>query len=128
MMRKGIKADSRFSFGEVFFDGSFEKPLTREAAGGLFDAFEAVRLAPSAVNKQPWRVVLCKDKAHFYEKRSVGYDNGTWDIQKIDMGIALSHFELALNELGLNAGFEISDPGIVVEDDTVYIASYKIGG
>ncbi|MBR6050511.1 MAG: nitroreductase [Clostridia bacterium] len=128
MMRKGIKADSRLSFCEVFFDGSFEKPLTEEAAGKLVGAFEAVRLAPSAVNKQPWRIVLCGGKAHFYEKRSRGFDDGEWDIQKIDMGIALSHFELALNELGLNAGFEISDPGIVVEDDTVYIASYKIGG
>ena len=125
MMRKGIKADDRFAFGEVFFDGAFDKPLTREAAGALVDALEAVRLAPSAVNKQPWRVVLSGDKAHFYEKRSRGYDDGAWDIQKIDMGIALCHFELAANELGIKTAFEISDPGIVLPADTAYIASFR---
>ena len=125
MMRKGIKADSRFDFDKVFFDGSFEKPLTTEAAGKLSDAFEAVRLAPSAVNKQPWRAVLCGNKAHFYEKRSIGYDDGTFDIQKIDIGIALCHFELAAKELGLNIWFEIADPGITTPADTAYIASFK---
>lgn len=124
MMRKGIKADSRAAFGEVFFDGSFEKPLTAEVAGELTDALEAVRLAPSAVNKQPWRVVLCDHKVLFYEKQSRGYDEGAWDIQKIDMGIALCHFELAARELGVKAEFEISDPGIAAPVDTVYIASF----
>ena len=27
MMRKGVKADTRLGFAELFFDGSFEKPL-----------------------------------------------------------------------------------------------------
>lgn len=125
MMRKGIKADSRVAFGEVFFDGSFDKPLMAKSAGALADALEAVRLAPSAVNKQPWRVVLCGDRAHFYEKRSGGYASGAWDIQKIDMGIALCHFELAAKELGVKAGFEIADPGLETPADTVYIASFR---
>ncbi len=125
MMRKGIKADSRLAFGEAFFDGSFDKPLTTESAGAIAGALEAVRLAPSAVNKQPWRVVLCGNSAHFYEKKSRGYDDGAWDIQKIDMGIALCHFDAAANELGIGTAFEISDPGIDAPDDTVYIASFK---
>ena len=124
MMRKGIKADGRAAFGEVFFDGSFEKPLTVESAGRLADGFEAVRLAPSAVNKQPWRVLLCGDKAHFYEKRSRGYGDGAWDIQKIDMGIALCHFELGAKEAGVKTVFEISDPGVDAPEDTAYIASF----
>ena len=124
MMRKGVKADSRLDFGSVFFENSFEKPLTIAAAGKLADVLDAVRLAPSAVNKQPWRVVVCGDKVHFYEKRSRGYDNGSWDIQKIDMGIALCHFELGANELGLRVSFEIADPGISVADDVRYIASF----
>ena len=125
IMRKGIKADDRFAFGEVFFDGAFDKPLTREAAGALVDALEAVRLAPSAVNKQPWRIVLSGNKAHFYEKRSRGYNDGEWDIQKIDMGIALCHFEVAAKENGIRAVFDIADPGIAAAEDTVYIASFK---
>ncbi len=125
VMRKGVKADARLSFGELFFDGAFEKPLSKEAAGALAQALEAVRLAPSAVNKQPWRVVLRGDEAHFYEKRSGGYDKGAWDIQKIDMGIALCHFEVAAKELGKHPVFEISDPGIAAPSNTVYIASFQ---
>lgn len=126
VMRKGVKADSRFEFGELFFDGSFDKPLTREAAGRLAEVLEAVRLAPSAVNKQPWRVVLCGEKAHFYEKQSRGYDSGGWDIQKIDMGIALCHFELAAQALGLTASFEIADPKISSADGAGYIGSFAV--
>ena len=124
VMRKGVRADSRFAFGELFFDGSFDKPLTPEAAGALADVLEAVRLAPSAVNKQPWRVVLQGEKAHFYEKQSRGYDSGGWDIQKIDLGIALCHFELAAKALGLTPSFEIADPGLSFPDDTRYIGSF----
>ena len=124
LMRKGIKADGRLAFGDLFFDGSFDKPLTAETAGALARVFEAVRLAPSAVNKQPWRAVLSGNKVHFYEKRSGGYDNGVWDIQKIDMGIALCHFELAVNELGIKTEFEISDPGFDAKN-AVYTASFR---
>ncbi len=129
MMRKGVKADSRLPFGELFFDGSFDAPLTPEAAGALSDVLEAVRLAPSAVNKQPWRVVLAGGKAHFYEKRSQGYVSGNgWDIQKIDMGIALCHFALTAEACGLSVSFETADPGLTVPENTEYIASYRIEG
>ena len=127
MMRKGIKADDRFPFGALFCDGSFDKPLTKEKAGDVAPALEAVRLAPSAVNRQPWRVVLTGDKAHFYEKRSRGYDGGAWDIQKIDLGIALCHFESAAKELGFGTRFGISDPGLAAPADTVYTASFGFG-
>ena len=50
---------------------------------------ETVRLAPSAANRQPWRVVCTADGVHFYKKGSRGMDAGGWDIQKVDMGIAL---------------------------------------
>ena len=126
LMRKGINADSRLGFGELFYDGSFATPLTEERAGRLLPAFEAVRLAPSAVNKQPWRAVLCGNEVHFYEKRNRGYADGSWDIQRIDMGIALCHFELAARENGLDAMLVSEDPGISTADDTVYVATYDI--
>ncbi len=129
MMRKGIKADSRAEFGELFFDSSFGVPLDKAKAGGLSDAFEAVRLGPSAVNKQPWRIVLCGNKAHFYEKQGKGYVSGnSWDIQKIDMGIALCHFELAARESGYELSFEICDPGLEVPEGVKYIASFTVNG
>lgn len=126
MMRKGIKADARFDFEELFFDGSFEKALRKEEAGDLADVLEAVRLGPSAVNKQPWRIVLCGDRAHFYEKRSKNYVTGEWDIQKIDMGIALCHFDLTARENGKDTMLELCDPGIPTEKDMRYIATYHV--
>ena len=124
VMRKGVKAASRVPFEELFFDGSFEKPLTKEAAGKLADALEAVRLAPSAVNKQPWRIVLSEGAAHFYEKRSRGCDDGSWDIQKIDMGIALCHFELSAAACGAKLFFEIRDPELAGAEELTYIATF----
>ncbi len=126
LMRKGIKADTRNEFEELFFDGSFAKPLSRDAAGKLADVLEAVRFAPSAVNKQPWRAVLSGNSVHFYEKHSRGYDDGRWDTQKIDMGIALCHFEVAARELGIPVSFRISDPGLNTAKDIEYIASFEI--
>ena len=115
------------AFGELFFDGSLDHPLTKDGAGSLFEALEAVRLAPSAVNKQPWRVVVCGRKVHFYEKQSKGYvsDNG-WDLQKIDLGIALCHFALVSKECGQDAAMEILDPGLTVPENVQYIATFVL--
>ena len=126
IMRKGVKADARLPFETLFYSGSFDTPLVSEAAGTLFDALEAVRLGPSAVNKQPWRVVVCGDTVHFYEKHNKGYGEGGWDIQKIDLGIALAHFELAAKEGGLSPALTIADPGIAAAPDTEYIASFRV--
>ena len=126
IMRKGVKADNRFDFGKLFFDGDFESPLTEEKAGKLKEPLEAVRLAPSAVNKQPWRVLLDGNRVHFFEKHNKGYDTGDRDIQKIDMGIALCHFELVAKECGLDVTFEIADPKLHLVDDTQYVASYVL--
>lgn len=125
LMRKGVRADSRLSFGELFFDGSFDTPLDPEKAGKLKEALEAVRLAPSAVNKQPWRLILRGDRVHFYEKRSRGFVSADgWDTQKIDMGIALCHFALAAEACGLGPVFTLDDPGL--SPDAEYVASYIV--
>ncbi len=127
MMRKAIKADERMSFEELFFGGSFDSPLSPEAAGMLADALEAVRLAPSAVNKQPWRVVTAGNAAHFYLRRSKGFSReGKLDMQMIDMGIALCHFALTAEEGGSNPRFVRSEPDIPHGPELEYIASYLL--
>ena len=125
LMRKGVKANSRLPFEELFFDGTFDVPLTEAKAGRLAGMLEMVRWAPSAVNKQPWRVVADQNAAHFYLKRNKGFiSDAVGDMQKIDLGIALCHFALAAEENGMNLNFQISDPGIAAEADMEYIASY----
>ena len=126
MMRKAIKADSRLPFEDLFFDGIYGAPLTEEKAGKLAGPLEMVRWAPSAVNKQPWRVVVNENAAYFYLKRNKGFiSDAAGDLQKIDLGIALCHFVLGAGESELNVKFDINDPGIKTEGDMEYIASYQ---
>ena len=128
LMRKGVKADTRYPFDKLFFSGDFTLPVTEDDAKklGLFDALLAVQLAPSAVNKQPWRIVLDNGMAHFYEKKDAGYDNGTYDLQKVDLGIAMYNFEHELVTEGKCPVFTVADPGIKIDNDMEYIASYKL--
>lgn len=127
MMRKGVKADVRLPFEQLFFDGSFDVPLTPEKAGAAAELLEMVRWAPSAVNKQPWRVLLLGGTAHFYEKKSRGFaGKDGWDLQKIDVGIAMNHLSAGLAERGAKADFTFADPGLPMPADTEYIASCLI--
>jgi len=127
LMRKGVGADSRLRFEELFFEGDMSRPLTVEIAGKLAEALELVRLAPSAVNKQPWRLIKENDRIHFYEKPRKGYRSGTgWDIQKIDMGIAMYHFEAGLREADISFSFASEDPLLPAGEDLVYIGTYII--
>ena len=127
LMRKGIRAEERAPFGELFFRGSFDTPLSPEDAGDFAVPLEMVRLGPSAVNKQPWRAVIDGNKVHFFVEHRKGYEPGKWDIQKIDMGIALCHFEIGAEESGIPVIFGIERPDLSCPDDMEYIASYTIG-
>ena len=119
LMRKGVHADSRLDFSELFFDRSFGRPLSENTP--YRDSLEMVRWAPSAVNRQPWRVVIDGNQAHFYEKQSKGYaDASGWDLQKVDMGIALCHFACGADD---RVRLSFADPGLSSSEDMKYIAT-----
>ncbi len=128
LMRKGVKADTRLKFEELFFVKDFNTPMTEQYAkeNGLFDDLEAVRFAPSAVNKQPWRIVVDGKKAHFYEKHDKGFLTPDYDLQKIDLGIALYNFETQMTTELRNPVLTVEDPQISTPDDVDYIATYTI--
>ncbi len=127
LMRKGVKADKRFDFEKLFFTKNFTAPLSEESAKNLdlYKALEAIRVAPSAVNKQPWRIVIEDNAAHFYLRHDKGYANDDFDMQKIDLGIALYHFEQQLLSEGKSVSLEITNPDIQAPDGVEYIATYK---
>ena len=125
LMRKAIKADNRLAFETLFFRNTFQEPLSPENAGRFRDALEMVRLAPSAGNKQPWRAVVCDNVVHFYEKRTMS-PNALGDIQKVDIGIALAHFGLTMEESGADTEFFADDPGISRDVDAEYIISCRV--
>ena len=124
LMRKGVKADTRKPFEELFYNGSFASPINEGASMGLglHDALEAVRLAPSAVNKQPWRIVIQDRKAIFFEAHDKGFDYG-YDLQRVDVGIALYNFETQLLAEGRKPEFSCDKPEIKIPEGMDYIAT-----
>ena len=126
LMRKGVGADNRISAEKLFFDETWGNPL--KLSGDMGEILEMVRWAPSAVNKQPWRIIRKDGVFHFYEKKDKGYVNdSTGDLQKIDVGIALCHFVLGLEDKGLPYEIVISNPEIEIPDQAEYIVSVKTG-
>lgn len=126
LMRKGIAADQRKPLNELFFDGDFSKPLAPEGAEA--ELAEVVRWAPSAVNKQPWRILRQGSLWHFYEKHDGGFIHPeTGDLQKIDVGIALAHFWLGAEAAGLKPELVLEAPEIVPPPETDYVASVRLG-
>lgn len=127
LMRKGVKADTRLDFKELFFDGDFNTPIDEQYAKthGLFDDLEVVKYAPSAVNKQPWRIVIDGKKAHFYEHHDKGFVSANYDLQKIDMGIAMYHFETQMLSEMRKPVCKIEDPGIKTPDQVEYVVTYE---
>ncbi len=125
MMRKAIKADERLPFEELFYENSFDCPLSLEKAGIYAKGLQMIRLAPSAANKQPWRVLVNQQGVHFYLKRTASFSaHDKLDMQMIDMGIALCHFELAAKHLHLQLKFSQTNPNPCSSSDLEYIASY----
>ena len=110
------KHSSRKLFGELYFDKNFNTPLTEATAGHFLKPLEMVRLAPSANNTQEWRVLFENKALHFYKKPYLNFDS-------IDMGIALCHFELTCNELGIEGKFEILND-IPLNDKLNYVISW----
>ena len=126
MMRKGVGADSRMPPEKLFFDGAWGSPLALSGQEDTRELLELVRWAPSAVNKQPWRIIARDGGFHFYEKQDKGYvSEKTGDLQKIDLGIALCNFVSGLEIQGRKAEVTVSDPGISVPEGVLYIATVK---
>lgn len=110
----------------LFFDGASGKPISPDEMGNLAIPFEMVRLAPSAVNKQPWRLVRDESRVHFYMERTRSFERMfKTDLQRIDMGIAMCHFEIGAAESGINGKWQIEKPDAsLVPGDLGYVASW----
>lgn len=77
-------------------------------AGDITEAWvpvlEAARLAPSAVNTQPWRFALEPHVVHVYTTHGAGLPGRLLEkTNPLDAGIALSHIHIAAAHLNKNA-------------------------
>jgi hypothetical protein len=125
-MRKMIQADQRKEWNQLFYKNDFQSPLTKEEAGDLAFALEMVRLGPSASNKQPWRILLKDGACHFYEYKEPGYsDYFSYDIQRVDMGIAAAHFDFSVKEKNIKGHFDTTcQPELELPENIEYVFSW----
>lgn len=92
IMRRAAKSDNRLDHKALFFDGGFNTPVVNQFT---LDELDYIRKAPSASNKQPWRLLLTSKATHFYISRTPGYSkNLGYDVQILDIGIAYAHYSL----------------------------------
>jgi nitroreductase len=101
-LEKLIGADSKHAsrkpFEQIFFINNWNTALSQDNAGEYALPLEMLRLSPSAMNKQPWKLLVLGDQVSFFLDKSVSS-------YIVDIGIAMCHFEVACNELGIKGKF-----------------------
>ena len=112
LVRSGAGSDLRKDRNELFFARDLKPVNISFYDSGYGIALEMVRLSPSASNKQPWRIVCdpVGNNFHFFMERTEGYNKSIFvkaDLQRIDMGIGMCHFELASVEMGLHGSWVV---------------------
>lgn len=130
IIRSVADSKSRKDWNSLFFEDHFAKPLTEKTAGKYSPVFDMVRMSPSASNKQPWRIVkeYNSNNFHFFLSRTKGYAKPKLfsDLQRVDMGIAMCHFEQGCKEKGLNGNWELSNPCYInLPEYLEYTVSWK---
>ncbi|OLS38330.1 nitroreductase [Alkalihalophilus pseudofirmus] len=128
-LRFVVRADNKKPWEKLFYDETFAAPLQRDNSGSLEIPIEMVRLGPSASNKQPWRLVLSENRetCHFYIEHTPNYSKALgYQMQLLDMGIAMCQFELACDELDISGNWVIDEPGLErLNENIEYVVSWN---
>jgi nitroreductase len=124
-----VRAKKRKPWEKLFFDGELNNPFlnNNKDLGNYSILLEMVRLGPSATNRQPWRIIKEKDEDifHFYiapQKGRIGQIYET--ITRLDIGIAVCHFDLCAKELNALGKWEVRNPNIKGTEDYSYTISW----
>lgn len=82
---------------------------------------EPARLAPSAMNLQPWRYVVTENRIHLFVKKPgrIGYQKQL-DLNLFDAGIALAHMLITAEELWFDLEYQKLD-SIMEKDFQSYL-------
>ena len=126
MIRTVLQARNRKQKDQLFFYEEFGMPLG-DRAEDFHQALHYVRIAPSAQNKQPWRLVFnsALSQVHFYVTNPLA-DHPLYmcEPQYLDIGIAYNHFKAGLDEVGISGTLAMAEPAIEIPDEFFYITSW----
>jgi len=111
IIRIGAGSTKRLPREQLFFDKASGMALTPVEGHPATCILDSVRIAPSASNNQPWRIVSDGNLFRFYIARKPFYQKvaGKIDLQMIDIGIAMAHFDLVAREYGRKPEWNISE-------------------
>jgi hypothetical protein len=125
--RFAINASKRMNWERLFFNYNSKSPLNPDLIQEYSDSLEMVRLAPSSGNTQPWRIFFngTTKEFHFFKKPiSKRYEEK--GLHDIDLGIALSHFELTSLYNNLSGSWiKYIQDKLDSIDDLQYIITWK---
>ncbi|MDR0458912.1 MAG: hypothetical protein LBG68_00395 [Coriobacteriales bacterium] len=76
------------------------KPISQISNAPDEECIQAVHLAPSGMNLQPWYLEKTAEAVLLYEKKPKGPSAMVYKLTDLDMGIALSHYALATTQAG----------------------------
>jgi hypothetical protein len=117
LIRYSAGSRTRKPATDLFFEPGGGEWKSLEDPGPWSEVLEAVRIAPSASNKQPWRLLLERgdsspDLLHLYLAEDRFYNNmlGAVKLQELDMGIAMRHVEVASTALGIEGAWSRREP------------------
>jgi nitroreductase len=112
LVRWSAKGDMRKDQAVIFFNNGWQTPFLYADSPLWAPVLENVRLGPSASNKQPWRIIMKDGAFHFFLDRDKAYSAmmPNVDLQRIDLGIAMCHFQLSAQELGLSGEWRNEEP------------------
>lgn len=118
-------SSKRKPWEKLFFAENSATPMRSSESGKYEQVLEMVRLAPSASNLQPWRIIKKKNYFHLFLKRKKLYEKiiKSVDLQMIDMGIAMYHFEASARQLDLS-GEWVKAPA-KIDENWEYIFSWE---
>lgn len=121
MMRKMVKSDMRKPSESLFFLNDFDTTIEHDVI------LEGVRLAPSASNKQPWRIVVRDNYYHIYLEEDKKYNNALpIKVQYLDIGIAMFHLEYMLSDSDISGQWVNDDPSLREPNNNYqYVISFK---
>lgn len=104
----------RKEFDDFFFTGE----LTEIKEEYKKEILDGVRWAPSAMNRQPVRVVWDDRRVHFY------LVDASVPLRYLDMGIAMRHFEERAMEQGIKGKWVVDEQAILT--NWIYLYTFEI--
>lgn len=107
MVRSMAGSDGRMPAEKLFFWQRHGEPLPGDLANNvrLRPLFDAIRRAPSWMNRQPWRFVLGERDIRLYKFKQ--RDREGKDYHRLDCGIAMCHLHFMARELGMQGRWDL---------------------